>query len=114
MDDKTDPMGGSLLKISIVFYTRWNDMWETKLTPWRADIQHAHCFLHALERHMGNKTGPMGGLIFNMCLVFYTTFNIRIAFYTHWNDVWVTTLPSWEGQYSTFALLSTRTGTTYE
>ena len=43
---------------------------------------------------MGNRTDPQGGSIFNICTVFYT----------HWNDIWITTPTPWEGRYSTFVL----------
>ena len=34
MDHKADPMGRSILNIGIVFYTRWINIWVTKLTLW--------------------------------------------------------------------------------
>ena len=85
-------MGGTIFNICIAFYMHWNGVWVTKLTPWADQYSAFVLFLHALERHMGNKTDPMGGPTFNMC----------IPFYTHWNDIWVTKLTPWEGRYSTF------------
>ncbi len=85
--NKTDPMGGSIFNICIVFYVHLNDIRAPKLKPWGIDIQQLYWFLPTVERHMGNKTDPMGGFIFNMCIVCCTIFNICIVFYMHWNDI---------------------------
>ena len=94
MGKKNDPMVGLKLNVCVVFYTHWSDTWVTKLTPWEGRFSTCVCFLHTLARHRGNKTDHMGGSIFNM----------RIVFYTHWADIWVTKLTPWEGRYSTFVL----------
>ena len=74
MGKKTDPMGGPIFNFCIAFYTRWNDIWVTQLTPWGVRYWTFVLLLHALERHIGNKTDPMGGSIFNMshCVLLFT------------------------------------------
>ena len=98
MGNKTDPVGGLIFNMSIVFYTRWSDMWVTNLTPREGRYSTCALIFPRTERHMGNKNGPMVGSILNICIFLRalerhmgnktdpkggSTFNMCIAFYTH-------------------------------
>ena len=103
MGNTSDPMVGSIFNVCICFYMHWSDIWVTQLSPREGRYSTFVLFLRALERHMGNTTDHMGGLIFNMCIVVYT----------HRSDIWVTKPNPCEGRHSTFVLFFACIGTAH-
>ena len=75
MGNKTDPMGGSIFIISYCFlHALERCMGNFNWAQGGLGIQHLNCvelFLHALGWHMDNNADPLGGSLFNINIVFY-------------------------------------------
>ena len=95
--NKVDSLGVPTFKVSLVFYTLWEDAGQQSWFPGGAHIQRFYCVLHALsgcrvaklipgecphstcllcftrfERMPGNKVDSLGVPAFNVSIVFYT------------------------------------------